>query len=89
MMDPFFETNPAYNEVDRYQDFRQLFSSDQGTRVLLEIIRLSGIRKAAAPRSQYQTNETFFRDGARALGLHIIDIYNIEPNAKPATTRKK
>jgi hypothetical protein len=87
MLDPFEIESEEYSYLQRYQDFRHVFLSAEGRRVLAEIVRLAEMRKPSAfPR--YETNETFYRDGAKGIVFKIFDVLNTEPDMERPIRRK-
>ena len=79
----------GYTAMDRYRDFRAVFlGSDQGKRVLAEILRLGHAFRSAAVQGVYDTNRTFFADGQRTLALMIMDLARLEPKPRPARQGK-
>lgn len=90
----FFESlSPAkvgfgYTETDRYRDFREVFSTPQGRRVLHQIIDYC----EGLPRSEHdadQIHRNNFRDGRRDAGLWIIRRMNAVPLDKPGKTESE
>lgn len=53
-------------------DYRQLFSTDAGKRVLADLIENTGIFKTSFIPGK-QNEMTFFREGQRDIGLMILD----------------
>jgi hypothetical protein len=75
--------------MDRYRDFRQLFlETEQGRRVLYEILGWGGMFQPSAPRAKFETNETFFHDGERNVALRIMTTMNAEPKARPTSAKE-
>lgn len=53
-------------------DYRQLFSTESGKRVLTDLIENTGVFKTSfIPGKQIEM--TFFRDGQRDIGLMVLD----------------
>ena len=72
----------GYRKIDRYRDFRAVFlhggaSPGQAQRVLWQI--LSWCRLFGSVADVDNTNKTYFRDGARNIGLRILSTLNAEP----------
>ena len=81
---------PSYTEIDRYRDFRQLFlSSDQGKRVLYQLLGWGHMVQSSAGLANNETNRTFLIEGERNLALRILRTIYVEPKPKPtqATSR--
>lgn len=72
----------GYTELDRYQDFRQVFSTPTGRRVLHQIIDHCEGRPASEHDAE-QTHRAAFRNGLRSGGLWIIAKMNAVPLDKP------
>lgn len=72
-----------YSKMDRYRDFRHLFlGSEQGKRVLFEILLWGHITRPSAPLAKFETNETMFLDGERSLAVKIMTTMNAEPQER-------
>ncbi len=82
LLDELGDGPEPYDKMERYKDFRAVFLTDQGRKVLREILNLGGYMKSSAPRSNYEPHETMFREGARALSINILDIVNTEPRER-------
>ena len=53
-------------------DYRQIFGTESGKRVLADLIETTGIFKTSfLPGKQIEM--TFFRDGQRDIGLMVLD----------------
>ena len=79
-----------YARADKYRDFRAVFqNSEQGRRVLHEILTWCHIGHASAPQAKFQTNETMYLDGQRSVGIKLMVIMNAEPKDKPTSTKEK
>ena len=78
------EANPRYHPMDKYRDFRNVFlGSDQGLRVLHEILRMCGVNKdfpGPGPVDPYQSHVSL---GKRSIGLGVIVTLAREPQTKP------
>lgn len=77
------------NSMDRYRDFRRVFlDSEQGRRVLYELLSWGHTFRSPAKISNFQTNETFFHDGEAHFAKMIISTMNAEPKARPTSTKE-
>ncbi len=75
--------------MDRYRDFRRVFlETEQGRRVLYEILTWAHIGHASAPRSKFNPYETMFSDGERNIGIKLMVTMNAEPTARPTSTKE-
>ena len=78
-----------YRRMDQYRDFRAVFQgSEQGRRVLHEILTWCHVGHASAPYARFGTNETFFSDGERSIGIRIMVTMNKEPTAQPKSKKE-
>ena len=78
------------NSMGRYRDFRRVFlDSEQGKRVLYEIMLWSHIGHASASKANFNPYETMFLDGERSIGIKIMVTMNAEPKARPTSTKEK
>lgn len=79
-----WEISEAYTEIDRYRDFRKVFSTPEGKRVLSQIMEMTHIYAPSVPEPEVlggapNPNLTYFREGERNVGLRIIATMNAEP----------
>ena len=76
--------------MDRYRDFQRVFlDSDQGKRVLYEILLWCHITRPSGPLAKFDPYETMFLDGERSIGIQIMSTMHAEPKARPASTKEK
>ena len=74
--------------MDRHRDFRRVFlDSEQGKRVLYEVLAWSGMFRPSA-QGNYDTNETFFHEGQRDVALKIMFTVSTEPKARPQSSKE-
>lgn len=77
-------TGKNYTELERYKDFRQLFmGSDQGKRVLYQIIGWGHMFRPSASLAGHEPYRTMFHEGERNLTLRIFNAVHVEPKEKP------
>ena len=79
----------GYTPVDRYRDFRKVFGTDEGKRVLSEILswgRILRVPVLGKPIDPYAMAVAF---GERNLALKLMAAVNIEPPDKPQRARKR
>ena len=76
-----------YTEMDRYRDFRALFTgTPEGRRVLQQIMEWAHIwTTSMAPTPHEMT----FAEGERNLGLKIVAAIEVEPPERPVKTKRK
>ena len=79
----------GYRPMDKYRDFRRLFlETDQGRRVLYEILGWGGMFRPSSRQGNFETNETFFHEGERNIALKIMTTMHAEPKARPTSTKE-
>ena len=79
----------GYSPVERYQDFRKVFGTDEGKRVLREILSWGRMFRApilGKPIDPYAMAVAF---GERNMALKLMATVHTEPPDKPQRTRKK
>lgn len=70
-----------YRPIDRYRDFRAVFGTPEGKRVLLQIIDWAHMwEHIALPGDPHGT---YLRDGRRDIGLKILKTMGAEPGEGP------
>lgn len=68
----------GYRKADRYRDFRQVFNSDAGKRVLAQIID----NAEGLPILEHEVSDTHkmaYRAGQRSVALWIVKTLKAEP----------
>lgn len=75
--------------MERYRDFRALFTSDQGQKVLAEIMRMAKVGHASATVGNFDTNRTFHADGMKLLAHQIFIVAHREPKPMPTKAESK
>jgi len=86
----FVARAPAYaSPMDRYREFRALFGSETGQRVLAEILRMGHVGYASATKGSFDTNRTFHADGMRLLAHQIFIAAHSEPKPQPTHAESK
>ena len=79
----------AYKPMDKYRAFRRLFlDSEQGRRVLYELMSWGHMYRSPAKMSNFDTNETFFHEGESHFAKLIMSTMHAEPKARPASTKE-
>lgn len=79
----------GYPPMERYRDFRKLFGTDEGKRVLGEILswgRILSTPVLGRPIDPYAMAIAF---GERNMALKIMAAVHVEPAEKPQRQRKK
>ena len=78
-----------YRNIDRYRDFRRVFlDSEQGMRVLYEILSWGHIFRSTATIANFEPYETMFHDGENNIALRIMSTLNAEPKERPTSTKE-
>ncbi len=79
-----------YDKIDRYRDFRRVFlDTEQGRRVLYELLTFCGMYKSAAPAANFDPYETMFLNGRQDIAFGLLGIINKEPKDRPKSTKEK
>ena len=81
----------GYSPIERYRDFRKVFGTDEGKRVLREILSWGRMFRSPVlgkPIDPYSMAVAF---GERNMALKLMATVHTEPTDKPqrATQRKK
>lgn len=77
----------GYSKMDRYRDFKRLFGSEDGRRVLHELFSWGNMFRPVAPMSKFDPYETAFHDGERNIVLKLLAVMNAEPSVRPASSK--
>ncbi len=73
-----------YNQMDKYRDFRAVFlGSEQGRRVLYEILSMGHMFTSAPVLGGFEPNRTMFHGGEQNVVLGIFRTAHVEPKAVP------
>ena len=76
-----------YTEMDRYRDFRALFTdSEAGKRVLAEILAWGHIWHSSMDPDPHHTS---FQEGERAIALKILASIEVEPTERQTQATKR
>jgi hypothetical protein len=74
----------GYRDEDRYREFRRVFlGSDEGRRVLHEILSWGHMFQSSVGRTDIDPNRVLFLEGERNLALKLLATLNAEPTARP------
>lgn len=76
----------ALRERQLRLDYRRVFATEEGGRVLADILARAGVMQSSYTIGD--SHETAFREGRRRLGLELVEMINSDPEAltKLATT---
>ena len=76
--------------IDRYRDFRRLFlDSEEGKRVLYEIMSWSGMFRSSAPAAEFDPYKTMFLNGQQDIAFRLLATMNAEPKSRPTSTKEQ
>ena len=78
-----------YSPRDKYQDFHQLFSTDQGQRVLREILSWGRMFATPITSSPIDPYLSHVRIGEANIALKLLSTINNEPLEQQTKTRNK
>ena len=77
-------SHTGYRDEDRYREFRRVFlGSDEGRRVLYEILSWGHMFQSSVSRTDIDPNRVMFLEGERNLALKLLATLNAEPTARP------
>jgi ABC-type sugar transport system substrate-binding protein len=62
-------------------DYRATFATEQGGRVLLDLLRRTGVMKGTYDPNDPTADGMKHREGQRAIGLYIVALINEHPDA--------
>lgn len=77
----------GYGPVERTRDFRRVFASPAGRRVLWQILEWAHLFRPVAVKGD--SHETYRRDGERNIGLRILATLNAEPLERATEAQKE
>ena len=79
-----------YTRLDKYRDFRRVFlDSEQGMRVLYEILSWGNVFSSTATIANFEPYQTMFHDGENNIALRIMSTMNAEPKERPTSSKEK
>lgn len=74
----------GYRDEDRYREFRLVFlGSDEGRRVLHEILSWGHMFQSSVGRADIDPNRVLFFEGERNMALKLLATLNAEPPERP------
>ena len=82
-------SSQGYTPQDRYQDFKQLFSSDQGKRVFRELLSWGHMLQPSAHGTPVDPYLTHIREGEANIARRLLVTVMKEPPVKPTTQTRK
>ncbi len=79
----------AYQPIERYRDFRRVFlDSEQGRRVLYEILAWGHVFQCPAAMSKFDPYETMYHNGEANMAKRLMATMHAEPKARPKSTKE-
>ena len=79
----------GYSKMDRYKDFRRLFlDTEEGKRVLYEILSFCGMFRSAAPAANFDPYQTMFLNGQQDIAFRLLATMNAEPKERATNTKE-
>ena len=79
----------SYSKMDRYKDFRRLFlDTEEGKRVLYEVLSFCGMYRSAAPAANFDPYQTMFLNGQQDIAFRLLATMNAEPKERAAKTKE-
>lgn len=90
-MDEFAELvkSEAYTPKERYHDFRKVFGTPEGQRVMREVLAWCHMFKPSVFGNPIDPYLVTLKEGERNIGLRLLTTYHNEPPEKPERTRRK
>ena len=79
----------SYLPKERYHDFRKVFGTAEGQRVMREVLSWCHLLKPSVYGAPIDANLVMLREGERNIGLKLLSIYHNEPPERPEKTRRK
>lgn len=75
------EADPVAWRQQLAADYRGTFGSEQGQRVLLDLLRRTGVMRGTYREGEATPFDMQHREGQRAIGLYIVTLINEHPDA--------
>lgn len=75
-----------YTDMDRFRDFKKVFMTDDGQRVLRELLAWGHLFKPSFDKDPYVMA---FREGERNMSLKLLIAITKEPKERPAQANSK
>jgi len=80
----------TYTRMDRYRDFRQVFGSEPGRRVLYELLAWCHMVKTSVPPGpNIDPYRTHVAEGERNIGIKLLGVLQHEPPIEQPTTANR
>ena len=68
-----------FSKADVYRDYRAVFQTEQGKRVLWHLISIAHVYDDITERAT-DSHQAYFKDGRRSLVLEIFRFMNMQPS---------
>lgn len=78
-----------YSDKDKYSDFRKVFGTPEGQRVMREILAWCQLFKPSIQASPIDPYLVTMKEGARNIGLRLLTTYHNEPAERADKARRK
>ena len=78
----------GYSAKERYDDFRLVFGTDQGQRVMAEILAWGKLFRMPHLGNPVDSNKNLIITGERNMAIKLIAAYNVEPGQQPDRQEK-
>lgn len=79
----------GYTPTDRYRDFKKVFGTDEGKRVLREILSWGRMFRSPVLGKPIDPHAMAVAFGERNMALKLLATVHTEPPDKPQRARKK
>jgi len=78
----------GYTQQERYADFRKVFKSQHGQRVLAEILSWGRLFRTPLLGSPVDPNKAMMTIGEANIARRLLVTYTVEPNEQPQRQEK-
>jgi len=78
-----YDTSDFGGRMARYQDFRAVFGTEQGLRVLHEILRQCGVNKSPVRPGPVDPYRVMFESGRQSVGQTVMGLMHDRPAELP------
>lgn len=78
-----------YTAKERYHDFRRVFGTPEGQRVMREVLSWCHMFKPSVFGNPIDPHLVVLKEGERNIGLRLLSTYHNEPPERPERTRRK
>lgn len=78
-----------YTPKERYHDFRKVFGTPEGQRVMREVLSWCHMFKPSVIGNPIDPYAVTMKEGERNIGLRLLSTFHNEPPERPEKTRRK